>query len=438
MAMGRYRLSVRPQVINLLPFNGKQTEKHPIMKNKIVHLFYSLGAVCAFFVASLFGNFAYGQASNPTFVGPAGRPTTFAVGALVAGQGAANAVGIADVAAGSCLLSQGVGVLPAYGSCSSGSGTVTSVSVVSANGLAGTVATPSTTPAITLSTSVNAPCLQGNGTAISGCTVTGSGGTIVEATGPTISAPTVTSSFNATGLVTYADLVTQAANTIIGNATGATAAPTAVPVPSCSTASSALTYTSGTGFGCNTISSGSGTVNAGTINQLGYYAASGNVISGTAPGTTGPAITMPLASVVTVQYNATSNTTLTVVPGLSVNVLAAGTYYFSADVYMAAGTGTGGWSLGTGGTATATSFSASLYYPNTSGTVSPSPVSTTFGASIIASSAVTTLVAASARIRGTIVVNTAGTFAITFAQDSSSATASSVLINSTLILIRIT
>ncbi len=48
----------------------------------------------------------------------------------------------------------------------SGSGTVTSVSVVSANGLAGTVATATTTPAITLSTSVTG-VLKGNGTAIS-------------------------------------------------------------------------------------------------------------------------------------------------------------------------------------------------------------------------------------------------------------------------------
>lgn len=47
-----------------------------------------------------------------------------------------------------------------------GSGTVTSVSVVSANGLAGTVANPTTTPAITLSTSVTG-LLKGNGTAIS-------------------------------------------------------------------------------------------------------------------------------------------------------------------------------------------------------------------------------------------------------------------------------
>jgi hypothetical protein len=47
-----------------------------------------------------------------------------------------------------------------------GSGTVTSVSVVSANGLAGTVATATTTPAITLSTTITG-VLKGNGTAIS-------------------------------------------------------------------------------------------------------------------------------------------------------------------------------------------------------------------------------------------------------------------------------
>jgi len=46
------------------------------------------------------------------------------------------------------------------------SGSVTSVSVVSANGLAGTVATPSTTPAITLSTTITG-LLKGNGTSIS-------------------------------------------------------------------------------------------------------------------------------------------------------------------------------------------------------------------------------------------------------------------------------
>ena len=51
----------------------------------------------------------------------------------------------------------------------SGSGTVTSVSVVTANGLAGTVATPSVTPAITLTTSVTG-VIKGNGTALSAAT----------------------------------------------------------------------------------------------------------------------------------------------------------------------------------------------------------------------------------------------------------------------------
>lgn len=50
-----------------------------------------------------------------------------------------------------------------------GTGTVTSVSVVSANGLAGTVATATTTPAITLSTTITG-VLKGNATAISAAT----------------------------------------------------------------------------------------------------------------------------------------------------------------------------------------------------------------------------------------------------------------------------
>src|ERR1700742_876942 len=51
----------------------------------------------------------------------------------------------------------------------SGSGTVTSVSVATANGFAGTVATASSTPAITVSTTVTG-LLKGNGTAISAAT----------------------------------------------------------------------------------------------------------------------------------------------------------------------------------------------------------------------------------------------------------------------------
>jgi hypothetical protein len=60
-----------------------------------------------------------------------------------------------------------------------------------------------------------------------------------------------------TGNLPNGNLATMAANTVKGNATAGSATPTDLSVPSCSTASSALTWTTSTGFGCNTISGGS-------------------------------------------------------------------------------------------------------------------------------------------------------------------------------------
>lgn len=66
-------------------------------------------------------------------------------------------------------------------------GTVTAVSVVTANGFAGSVATSTSTPAITLSTTVTG-ILQGNGTAVSAITV----GTGLSFVAGTLSAPVPT------------------------------------------------------------------------------------------------------------------------------------------------------------------------------------------------------------------------------------------------------
>ena len=68
--------------------------------------------------------------------------------------------------AGQVLTSNGAGV-PTW--TTNGAGTVTSASVVSANGFAGTVANASTTPEITLSTSITG-VIKGNGTALSAAT----------------------------------------------------------------------------------------------------------------------------------------------------------------------------------------------------------------------------------------------------------------------------
>lgn len=81
---------------------------------------------------------------------------------------------------------------------SGASGTVTSVSVESANGFAGTVATATTTPAITLSTSINSPILSGNGTAIAAATTTGTGSTAVLNNAPTFVGEVTAGTFNAT------------------------------------------------------------------------------------------------------------------------------------------------------------------------------------------------------------------------------------------------
>lgn len=76
-----------------------------------------------------------------------------------------------------------------------GSGTVTDVSVVSANGLAGTVATSTSTPAITLSTTVTG-LVKGNGTALSAATA----GTDYVVPGGALGTPSSGTATNLTGL----------------------------------------------------------------------------------------------------------------------------------------------------------------------------------------------------------------------------------------------
>ena len=94
--------------------------------------------------------------------------------------------------AGQVLTSNGAAV-PTW--TDNGSGTVTSASVVSANGFAGTVATSTTTPAITLTTSITG-LLKGNGTAMSAATA----GTDYVAPSGALGTPSSGTLTNTTGL----------------------------------------------------------------------------------------------------------------------------------------------------------------------------------------------------------------------------------------------
>jgi len=100
----------------------------------------------------------------------------------------------------------------------------------------------------------------------------------------------ITGSFTATGLVGLPSLQSQAANTIVGNATATGASPTALSVPSCSGASNALTWTSASGFGCNTLATGgspggtSGQVQFNNSGSFGGFTVSGDASLNTSTG----------------------------------------------------------------------------------------------------------------------------------------------------------
>jgi hypothetical protein len=135
-----------------------------------------------------------------------------------------------------------VGGLPAWATPAT-SGTVTSVSVVSANGFAGTVATATSTPAITISTSITG-VLKGNGTAISAATAGTdySAGTSALATG-------ILKSTTTTGALTIAiaaDFPTLNQNTTGNAATVTTNANLTGPITSSGNATSVAAQT-GTG-----------------------------------------------------------------------------------------------------------------------------------------------------------------------------------------------
>lgn len=119
-----------------------------------------------------------------------------------------------------------------------GTGTVTSASVVSANGLAGTVANPTTTPAITLTTTVTG-LLKGNGTALSAAsagtdylTPTGNGSGLTTLTAANISAGTagISVTGNAATVTTINGRMTAGTNTTLAGS-GTSGSPYAVTTP---------------------------------------------------------------------------------------------------------------------------------------------------------------------------------------------------------------
>ena len=91
---------------------------------------------------------------------------------------------------------------------------------------------------------------------------------------PNLGTPSAAVLTNATGLP-VSGVAAIGTNTVVGNATNGSASPTALSMTSCSTSASAVTWTTNTGFGCNTA------VNASTLGGA-TFAAPGPIGSTTA------------------------------------------------------------------------------------------------------------------------------------------------------------
>ena len=181
---------------------------------------------------------------------------------VLLGRNSTGAGAVGEITLGAGLAMSNLGVLSASGS----GGTVTSVSVVTANGVSGTVATPTTTPAITLTLGAITPSSVAATGTVSGSNISGtnSGDVTLAGTGTYLSLagqaitqnPIDLSSANASGTlaaarfpaltgdvttvagalgttigagkVTYAKIQNEANNTILGNVSGAAAAPSEV------------------------------------------------------------------------------------------------------------------------------------------------------------------------------------------------------------------
>ena len=295
--------------------------------------------------------------------------TTYTDGQLLIGNTTGNTLAKSTLTAGTGIsISNGSGSITVTNTSPSSGGTVTSVSVVSANGLAGTVATATTTPAITLSTTITG-VLKGNGTAISAATSgtdyapatsgtsilygNGSGGFSNVTIGSGISFATGTLSATGSGgtVTSVAALTLGTTGTDLSStvANGTTTPVITLNVPTASaTNRGALSSTDWTTFnnkgsGSVTSVSGTGTVNGITL--TGTVTSSGSLTLG---GTLGSIANSQLSNS-TISGVSLGGNLFSLTAGTGVSFSAGTTYNGSAAITITA-TGSGGTVTSVSGT----------------------------------------------------------------------------------------
>ncbi|UYN89881.1 MAG: hypothetical protein KIT08_01260 [Anaerolineales bacterium] len=135
------------------------------------------------------------------------------------------------------------------------------------------------------------------------------------------------------------------------------------------------------------------------------------------------------------QKDVSSNTTLSQIADLEMDLVAGGVYVFEAVLHVSAGA-SGGHKYRVAGSGGLTATTINYYVQAQTGTAAP-----TIGTRVqdLGSTAagVTSATSGVCIIRGTIVVGDAGTLILEFAQNASNGTASSVLVGSCLEVVRV-
>lgn len=178
------------------------------------------------------------------------------------------------------------------------------------------------------------------------------------------------------------------------------------------------------------------TAGAGNSFLINGLAATANTGTGSVVRSASPSLTGDLAiagfvqtggdSRVTVQFDKTSNTTFSDIPGLTTTVAAGVTYGFKVGLFYTAN-GASGVKITMGGTATATAIVFEGFITTSAG-FSTVTKGTALGSTIGS----TTSTGDYMWMEGTITVNAGGTLTAQFAQNVSGGTASSVLVGSSM------
>lgn len=135
---------------------------------------------------------------------------------------------------------------------------------------------------------------------------------------------------------------------------------------------------------------------------------------------------------VSVQFDKTTDTALANIPGLSVNLIAAGVYAFRAALFVT-GDAVGGQKYAIAGTCTATAIIYEIMtVSNAANTIVISSKQTALGGSAGQAGSTDDFTT----IEGLITVNAAGTLTVQFAQNASNGT-SSVLVGSFMLVNRV-